>query len=352
MQGAPIQTTDDWTATFDTIIDCRSPAEFERDHTPSAINCWSLNNNQRQLVGVVYKQDGAFAGRRLGAGLVSANIARHLATTLADKPKQWCPLIYCWRGGQRSGAMATVLSQIGYRVTVLERGYKAYRNCVLNRLPQLCVLPKFVVLSGRTGVGKTRVLKALAEQGEQILDLEDLACHRGSLFGGLGLAAQPSPPYFDSLLYDALRRLDFSRPVWTEAESAKIGALHLPQPLVANMRKAPSVHLKATLASRVETIMSDYIDAQIASNTVRALLAKLPIRISKEQRFAMEQQAQAGDWRGLATALIQWHYDPSYRRSTTSNFVGLQLGEVNVNARDFTAAAQKCQSLLVAENFG
>ena len=345
MQGAPISTTADWTQGFDDIIDCRSPAEFEHDRIPGAINCWSLNNEQRKLVGTVYKEQGAFAGRRLGAGLVSINIGRHLATQLAEKPKDWRPLVYCWRGGQRSGAMATVLGQIGYRVTLLQGGYKAYRNRVLGALPEKCGQPNFIVLCGRTGVGKTRLLKALAAQGEQVLDLEGLANHRGSLFGALGLAAQPSPALFDSLMYHQLANMDLSRPVWTEAESAKVGALHLPKKLVESIRLAPRLMVESDIKARVATILSDYQAEQLTPDVVRPLVDKLPARVSNDARTALQEAVDASNWEAIARALIDVHYDPSYGRSMTGNFTGQMLGSVDVSDLNFMGAANACRSM-------
>jgi len=345
MQGAPISTTTDWAQGFDDIIDCRSPAEFAHDRIPGAINCWSLDDEQRKLVGTVYKEQGAFAGRRLGAGLVSINIGKHLATQLTGKPKDWRPLVYCWRGGQRSGAMATVLGQIGYRVTLLQGGYKAYRNQVLAALPEHCLLPKFIVLCGRTGVGKTRLLQMLKGQGEQVLDLEGLASHRGSLFGGLGLAHQPSPALFDSFLYKEMAGYDVSRPVWTEAESAKVGALHLPKNLVAQIRLAPRVVIEADLAARVSTILSDYQADQLSPDDVHPLIDKLPARVSHQDRDLLRDSVNASDWDAVTRALIQYHYDPSYGRSMNGNFTGPMLGDVNVSDLNFERAANECRTI-------
>ena len=345
MQGAPISTTADWTQGFDDIIDCRSPAEFAHDHIPGAINCWSLDNEQREKVGTVYKEEGAFAGRRLGAGLVSINIGHHLATQLSNKPKEWRPLVYCWRGGQRSGALATVLGQIGYRVTLLQGGYKAYRNKVLGTLPEKCGQPDFIVLCGRTGVGKTRLLKALAAQGEQVLDLEGLASHRGSLFGALGLAAQPSPALFDSLLHHQLARFDLSRPIWTEAESAKVGALHLPKKLVERIRQAPRLMVEADLNARVATILADYQADQLTPELVHPLVDKLPARVSNSDRAVLRQAVAASDWETITRALIEVHYDPSYGRSMTGNFTGEMVGNVDLSDLNFDSAASACRSL-------
>ena len=232
-------------------------------------------------------------------------------------------------------------------MTLLQGGYKAYRNQVLDALPEKCGQPNFIVLCGRTGVGKTRLLKALATQGEQVLDLEGLASHRGSLFGALGLAAQPSPALFDSLLHHQLASFDLSRPVWTEAESAKVAVLHLPKQLVERIRQAPRLMVEADIDARVETILSDYQADQLTPELVHPLVDKLPARVSNKDRAALRQAVDVSDWEAITRALIEVHYDPSYRRSMTGNFTGEMVGSVDVSDLDFDAAANARRSLVV-----
>ncbi len=187
---------------FDAVIDVRSPAEFADDHIPGAVNLPVLNDDERVQVGTVYKQVHPFEARKLGAAMVSRNIARHLDEHFAGHPNGYRPLVYCWRGGQRSGSLATVLGQIGFRVTVLAGGYKTYRGEVLDGLRDAAERVQLRVLAGRTGSGKTAVLRAVAAAGGQTLDLEELACHRGSLLGAEPGQPQPPQRLFESRLFE------------------------------------------------------------------------------------------------------------------------------------------------------
>jgi tRNA 2-selenouridine synthase len=189
---------------FSEVVDVRSPAEFAEDHIPGAINRPVLNDAERERVGTIYKQVNPFEARKLGAALVSRNIARHIDEHFVGKGKDYRPLVYCWRGGQRSGSLALVLNQIGFRVSVLHGGYKTYRGEVMDGLRDLPKRFDFRILAGATGSGKTRVLRALAEAGGQVLDLEAIACHRGSLLGSEPDAPQPAQRWFESQLHQQL----------------------------------------------------------------------------------------------------------------------------------------------------
>jgi tRNA 2-selenouridine synthase len=213
---------------FDDLIDARSPSEYHEDHLPGAISLPVLDDEERARVGTLYKQDSPFAARRLGAALVSRNIARHLETALAGKPRAWRPLVYCWRGGKRSGALAHVLREVGWAARTLEGGYRAYRRWVVAELAAQPARFAYRVVHGATGSGKSRLLRALARAGAQVLDLEALAAHRGSVLGGLPGEPQPSQKRFESRLYAALAALDPGRPVYVEGESRKIGQLQVP----------------------------------------------------------------------------------------------------------------------------
>ena len=243
---------------FSAVVDARSPGEFALDHLPGAVNWPSLNDEERALVGTEYKQVSPFAARKRGAALVARNIAAHIERELADAPKQWQPLVYCWRGGQRSGALALVLGQIGFRVHLLEGGYRAYRRAVVDALDALPVRFEFRVLCGATGSGKSRLLTALAERGEQVLDLEALANHRGSVLGLVPGSPQPTQKQFDSRLWAALTRFDPTRTVWIESESKKVGEVRVPEALVQRMRAAPCVRVEMGIDARVRLLMADY----------------------------------------------------------------------------------------------
>ena len=243
---------------FDEIIDVRSESEFADDHIPGAVNCPVLDDVQRVQVGTIYKQVSSFDAKKLGAALVSENIARHLRERFHKNPRDWRPLVYCWRGGGRSGALAHVLTQIGWRTARLAGGYKAYRRAVIDDLETLPAKYTWRVVCGMTGTGKSRLLRALEAADAQVLDLEALAAHRGSVLGNLPDALQPPQKLFESRVWHALRGFDPSRPVYVEAESKKIGQLRVPDALIAAMWASETLVLEADVPTRVALLKEEY----------------------------------------------------------------------------------------------
>lgn len=310
-------------AGWDAILDARSPAEFAEDHLPGAINCPVLDDDERALVGTTYKQRSAFEAKRLGAPLVAANIARIVSTRFADRPRGWRPLVYCWRGGSRSGSLAHVLRQVGWDARQLDGGYKAFRKQVVADLEALPARFGFRVVCGATGSGKSRLIEAFPRAGAQSLDLESLAAHRGSLLGSLPGAPQPTQKAFETALWVALSRLDPSRPVFVEAESRKVGELRVPDALIHRMRESPCLVLEAPVPVRVDLLMDDYTHF---TGDPAALVAKLeclaPLH-GAERVAHWKASVAAGDWRGLVADLLASHYDPAYHRSTTRNYAGV-----------------------------
>ena len=302
-------------APFDAIIDVRSPGEFAEDHVPGAINLPVLSDEERAQVGTIYVQSSRFLARKIGAAHVSRNIARHLETALVDREGGFQPLVYCWRGGQRSNAMATVLSQVGWRTGLLEGGYKTYRRWVQARLYDEALDLKLVLLDGGTGSGKTEMLGRLAERGVQVLDLEGLAGHRGSLFGGFADAPQPSQKMFESRLLAALDALDPVRPVVVEAESSKIGERMTPPALWTLMRAAGRIELVAPRGERARYLVSAYSDIARDRAALEEAFERLPTHPGRERLEGWRKLADAGDFEALAEALIELHYDPAYARS-------------------------------------
>ena len=302
-------------AAFDAVIDVRSPSEFAEDHVPGAINLPVLDDTERATVGTIYVQESRFLARRVGAALVARNVARHLETALADKPGGFRPLVYCWRGGQRSGAMATILAQVGWRTAVLAGGYKTYRRQVQTRLYEAeDGALRFVLLSGRTGSGKTQLLAMLAARGVQTLDLEALAQHRGSVFGDIG-RAQPSQKMFESRLLTALDQLDHTRPIVVEAEASKIGDRMVPPAVWKAMTAAPRIDLVVPLAERARHLTTQYAGIVTDRATFEANLARLPVHIGRKTLETCRGLADTGDLAGLAATLIEAHYDPAYDRA-------------------------------------
>jgi tRNA 2-selenouridine synthase len=305
---------------FDTIIDARSPAEFALDRIPGAINCPVLDDEERRIVGTVYVQTGAFEARRIGGAMVAANIARHLRDTLADRPEKWKPLVYCWRGGMRSGSMVTWLRLVGWDAQQLAGGYKTFRRHVISQLDALTPRLDLRVVCGATGSAKTRVLHALAARGEQVLDLEDFAHHKGSLLGSLPGVAQPSQKHFETRIATVLETVDMTRPLYVEGESIRIGRLSLPLSLVAKMRAAPCIEVVATPEARLAYLLRDYAylgDDRAALAGQLSLLKELQGKetVARWQQWAHEAQLPL-----LFAELMALHYDPHYEKSQERHF--------------------------------
>ena len=317
---------------FDEIIDVRTPAEFAEDHIPGAINCPVLSNEERITVGTLYKQVSPFEARKLGAALVAKNIAEHLQTHFQAHPKSWRPLVYCWRGGQRSGAMCIVLAQVGWAAHKLEGGYKTYRRDVLEKLE---VLPQgftFRVICGPTGSGKSRLLAALANTGHpnnrhQVLDLEMLAKHRGSVLGNLPEQAQPSQKWFDSALLLALQKLDPALPVFVEAESSKIGLITLPPALISAMHASDCLLVETPLETRVAGLLEDYRHYIENPEIFIEHLKPLYRFQGGKQLEHWSTQIRAGDYATMVGELLTLHYDPSYFRATSKNYPNLDKAQ-------------------------
>ena len=295
---------------FDDIIDVRAPAEWAEDHIPGAISLPVLDDDERARVGTIYKQVSPFTARKVGAALVAKNAAAHLEGPLADKPGGWQPLVYCWRGGQRSGSFASILSQIGWRVEVVQGGYKSWRRLVVEALYDQAFAHRLVVLDGNTGTAKTEVLALLAARGVQVVDLEGLANHRGSLFGHMG--EQPSQKAFEGRLALALARLDPSRPVVVEAESAKVGECRLPPKLWRAMVTAPRISIEAPRAARAKYLVRAYADLVADVARLDAVVASLAPAHPREVIAEWRAMAAAGAFVDLAEGLMARHYDPRY----------------------------------------
>ena len=308
---------------FDVVIDVRSESEFAEDHVPGAINCPVLNDAQRAEVGTLYKQVSSFDAKKLGAAMVSENIARHLRERFQDKPREWRPLVYCWRGGGRSGALAHVLTQVGWRAGRLDGGYKAYRRSVIADLAVLPAKFEWRVVCGMTGTGKSRLLNALHAAGAQVLDLEALAAHRGSVLGNLPDAPQPPQKLFESRVWHALRNFDTARPVYVESESKKIGSLRVPEALIAAMWAGKPLVLEAPLPVRVALLKEDYAHFLQDRALLSAQLNCLVDLHGRDVIASWNELAREQRWDELTEALLVRHYDPSYTRAITRHYPSL-----------------------------
>lgn len=305
---------------FDTIIDARSEDEYAEDHLPGAVNWPTLNNEERQAVGTTYKQVNAFEAKKRGGAIAARNISNHIEREVLDKPKDWKPLAYCWRGGKRSGSLSLILSEIGFRVTLIEGGYKAFRAALLEDIPRLA--PKFDwrVICGTTGSGKTRLLQALAVAGAQVLDLEALANHRSSVLGAIPGVPQPTQKNFDTRVWDTLRRLNPARPVFVESESKKVGNVAVPAALIEAMRSGQCLNLVLPDDERVALLMEDYdFFVQDREAFCERLDALTQIR-GKQVIEDWKASVRAGQVEPVVRALLVSHYDPVYVQSMQRNF--------------------------------
>ncbi len=343
----PSPITPDRLGEFDCLIDARSPAEYALDHLPGAINCPVLDDDERRIVGTLYKQQGAFEAKRVGGAMVAAQLARHLRESFADKPKSWRPLIYCWRGGMRSGTMVQWLRLVGWDAQQLHGGYKAFRGHVMERIATLAPLLKLQVICGPTGSAKTALLHALRDAGAQVLDLEALARHKGSILGRWPGQEQPSQKAFETGLALALQAFDPARPVFVEAESRKIGRLMLPDAVLAALRAADCIAIEAPLHARLSYLLQDYAYLGHDGEALATLLGQLNANTglhANETVTRWQAWARAGQLAPLFEALMTAHYDPLYARSQRSHY--LRLAEARplvlerLEGQDLARAAQ------------
>lgn len=323
---------------FDTIIDARSEAEFALDHLPGAVNWPTLNDAERKSIGTMYVQVNPFEAKKRGAAIAARNIASHIDREVVDKPKDWKPLAYCWRGGKRSGSLSLVLDQIGFRVTMVDGGYKAFRAAMLLDLADTVARLQFQVVCGTTGSGKTRLLQALAEAGAQVLDLEALARHRSSVLGAIPGQAQPTQKRFDTLIWDTLRRFDPARPVFVESESKKVGNVAVPVSLVERMRASPCWDLSLPMAERVALLLEDYEFFVKDSAHFCERLDVLADFRGKVVVQAWKDQVRAGHFAPVVQDLLTQHYDPVYLQSMRNNFAQYPLAQT-ITAEDRSLAS-------------
>jgi len=333
-------------AGFDSLLDARSPAEYAEDHIPGAESFPVLSNEERARVGTIYKQESPFTAKKIGAALVARNIADHIERSFRSKEKGWKPLVYCWRGGKRSGAFAHILREIGWDAKTLEGGYKAYRRHVVDRLAEIPASFQFRVVHGVTGSGKSRLLGALRQAGAQVLDLEDLAAHRGSVLGNLPERPQPSQKMFESVLLQELNLLNSERIVFVEGESRKIGQLQVPAALIERMRESECVLLDTAADARVAMLLDEYRHFFADPAALGFQLDCLVGLHGREKVDEWKALAAAGAWPALVQRLLAEHYDPAYQRSAANNYPRLgDAPRVQVSSPDPAAFAAVARSL-------
>ena len=326
---------------FDTLIDARSPAEFALDHIPGAINCPVLDDEERRIVGTIYKQRSAFEARRVGGAMVAANLARHLRERFHDQPADWRPLVYCWRGGLRSGSMVQWLRLVGWDAQQLAGGYKRFRGHVIAQIEAIAPQLPLRVLCGPTGSAKTALLHALSAQGAQVLDLEGLAVHKGSVLGKVPGTPQPSQKRFETQLAVQLQAFDLGRPVYVESESRKIGQISLPTPLLERLRASPCIEIVASPEARLDYLLRDYVYLGDDGPRLAETLGQLHGLQANETIARWQAWAVAGELRPLFAELMVLHYDPLYARSQNGNYQRLK------EARQVEAASLDEAALVV-----
>ena len=326
---------------YATLIDARSPGEFALDHIPGAINCPVLSDAERAEIGTIYKQVSPFEAKRLGAAYVAANLARHLRETFADKPANWKPLVYCWRGGLRSGSMVTWLRLVGWDAQQLAGGYKRFRGHVIAQIESIAPQLPLRVLCGPTGSAKTALLHALSAQGAQVLDLEGLAVHKGSVLGKVPGTPQPSQKRFETQLAVQLQAFDLGRPVYVESESRKIGQISLPTPLLERLRASPCIEIVASPEARLDYLLRDYVYLGDDGPRLAETLGQLHGLQANETIARWQAWAVAGELRPLFAELMALHYDPLYARSQNGNYQRLK------EARQVEAASLDEAALVV-----
>ena len=309
----PIKYIRNWELkSFDDIIDVRSPSEYQEDHVPNSINLPVLNNIERKKIGTIYKNKSAFIAKKIGASLVSANIAAHIKKNLLTKPGNWKVLIYCWRGGQRSKSFATVLSEIGWQVYVLKGGYKTYRSSINKKIYTITKKRKFMIIRGPTGCAKTRILQRLKKIGANIIDLEGIAKHKGSLLGSNPNMSQPSQKLFESQIYIELKKIKEKKLIFIESESSKIGNLFLPSILLSKIKTSPAIEINSTINSRVNFLLKDYKNYINKKNSFSELFTHAKSKLGNKIVAKWQQSYKKKEWKDLAFYLITEYYDPLY----------------------------------------
>lgn len=332
---------------FSTILDARSESEFALDHLPNAISTPVLNDQQRVRVGTLYKQTGAFEAKQVGAALIARNIAGLLEERFCGLERTWRPLIYCWRGGNRSGALATVLARVGWHVTVLDGGYRSFRRLVNEQLTVLPAQTRLRVITGRTGSGKTALLGELRQRGAQVLDLELLANHRGSVLGAVPDQPQPPQKWFETQIWMALSKFDPTRVVYVESESKKIGQNHVPEELIQAMRASPCITINANTATRVRHLRAEYLFFSEIPQLLSAKLEMLADLHGRSRVSRWNELIAQGNTDELVQDLLCSHYDPSYDRSIQRNFKLIdQSMQVELSSADPAGFAKAADQIL------
>lgn len=300
------------------IIDVRSEAEFSIDHIPGAINLPVLNNTERKIIGTIYKKFGSFEANKSGAMIITKNISLILQRFI-NLPKDLEIVVYCWRGGKRSYSLNTILNSIGIKSNIIKGGYKSFRKMVIEKLETLPKNYKFVVIAGPTGNGKTLLLEKLEKSGENIINLEQLANHYGSVLGDINLI-QPTQKSFETHLLYSLSKLEASKICFIESESKKIGKLSIPDILLKKIRNSPCIQIEIPIDSRVENIKENYKYFIDNPDELLTRLKKIKQYIGIENLNNWTKLINHYEWDAFIEQMITSYYDPLYNKSLNQNY--------------------------------
>lgn len=321
------------------LVDVRSPGEFAKGHIRNAVNIPLFKDDERAIVGTLYKQQGKKDAIEKGLEIVGPKMLAltKVAETAAKDGKLG---VYCWRGGMRSNRMAWLFEQVGLECTVLESGYKAYRNFALDSFSHL----NLIVLAGQTGCGKTEILHALRDEGEQILDLEGMANHKGSAFGGIGMKPQPTSQQFQNDLHAAVQKLDTQKRIWIERESMTIGKTNLPQTLWENMNSSSLISIDVPQEFRIKRLVKDY--GKASKKELESSIRKLQQNLGGQNMKAALGFLEEGKLSEVAALLLKY-YDKGYKFNRKKYAerepinVSLQTNDAVENAKELIRVANR-----------
>ncbi len=294
------------------LVDIRSPSEYEDFHIPGAINLPLFEDEEKRLIGLVYRREGVERAKDLGYEIAGSKLDHLLESFRRLKENHKHVVVYCWRGGLRSAELCKFLHSMGMEVYRLTGGYRAYREFILKDMERLLENKSFLVLTGKTGVGKTHMLRRLKKEGYPVVDLEGLALHRGSAFGRVGIRARVSQKMFDALLYESLRETT-SRLLLTEDESRVIGTIHLPEVLWRKKEEGIYVELEASLERRVKNLLEEYTVFEGWQEEVRVSLARIRKYLGDAKYSTALELLEGGRVEEFAEFLIREYYDKTYK---------------------------------------
>jgi tRNA 2-selenouridine synthase len=324
------------------VIDVRSPSEFKTGHIPCAVNIPMFDDAERETVGTKYKKEGRV--KAILAGLQLAGNSMHLKLEQAlEISKEGRLLVHCWRGGMSSEAMAWLFSLGDIETDILDGGYKSYRHFVLDNLS---VNKKIIVLGGLTGSGKTHILKYLQEIGQQVIDLEGIANHKGSAFGSLGQLAQPTSELFANLLSDKWERIDPHKYVWLEDESRNIGTVFMPEGFYLNMQKNPVIILLMDVKTRLQRLIEEY--SCYSADELEASVMKISKRLGGDKAKEAVDAVKRGNF-GRAIEIALYYYDKAYLFSLKRKegkdifYINTDTDDIETNARKIMDVAKKIE---------